>query len=123
MASQTEKKLDRVTLQFNGRVSIVPRVKITSSGKKVCSFGAAANVGDNRVFYADFECWDHLADWAANLKKGSPIEVTARARTDSFQRKDGTKATKTVYTIFDLKSSRQSDVSDTDSGDELDLPF
>ena len=101
---------------FIGRFTKDPELKSTQSGKNVTSFCIAVNrrvkSGEHaQADYIDCVAWDKTAGRICKyFKKGSPIAVTGRLQTRSYE-KDGNKVkvTELVVLEFDFIGSKSSD--------------
>lgn len=85
-----------------GRLTKIPNIRQTNTGKNVCTFTLAVNrrykdAQSNAT--ADFfpvQAWEKLAELCARyLDKGSKVFVSGELRNRSYEAKDGSKRTVT----------------------------
>ena len=82
------------SVQIAGNVTRDPQLKHTTGGTAVCEIGLAVNrrwrdksTGERRedTTFVDITCWNKTAEWAGEtLKKGYPIYVSGRLKSDSW---------------------------------------
>lgn len=126
--------LNKITLI--GNLGKDPELKTFESGSKVAKFSLgvtekfknkSGEVVSNTEWF-DLECWEGIAGIAEKyLKKGSPIYVEGKVKTESWE-KDGEKRSKKVIRVSSLimlpsggKPESQNDPEIDDQGDQL--PF
>lgn len=85
-----------------GRLTKIPDIKQTNTGKNVCTFTLAVNrryKDAQRNATADFfpvQAWEKLAELCARyLDKGSKVFISGELRNRSYEAKDGSKRTVT----------------------------
>lgn len=115
---------------ITGRIGKDPDLKVTPSGKSVCSFSIAVDegYGDKKVSnWYQIEVWDKTAEIVNRLSgKGKRITVQGRLATDAWEqngeRKTRIKIIAEKVDIIDFREVReQADgYSETDSDD---IPF
>lgn len=130
--------LNRV--QIIGNVGKDPESKYVSTGQMVVKFTVAVNHnykkdGENKVDteWVNFEAWGKLAEIVNQyVKKGSPVYVEGRLKTDKFEGKDGetkyfTKVVASNVQFLGSNSSGNPRQSEVEASAELppedDIPF
>lgn len=101
---------------LTGRLTEKPELKMTATGKSVCSFTLAVKDMDSTSF---IRCvaWDKSAEYISRADKGDLVEVSGKIVTRSYEDKDGHKRTATEVSVRQLsayKTSRREEVSDED---------
>lgn len=88
---------------FTGRIVKDPELKMTQSGKSVCSFRVAVPKDFNRegVDFLDFTAWEKTAEFIAKyFQKGKRINITSRAQTSTYtERETGKTRYKTEFIV------------------------
>ena len=78
---------------FSGRLTDKPELRVTNTGKNVCSFSIAVNegYGDNRkVTYPKITVWGKQAEYVAEYgEKGMLIEVVSKYNQKKYQNDKG----------------------------------
>lgn len=86
-----------------GRLTRDPEVKYTQSNKAVCRLGLvhndyyrdAAGQQVEHATFVDVVCWDRTAEYVGEkLRKGSPVQVEGRLRTNAWTDQEGQKRSK-----------------------------
>ena len=80
-----------------GNLTRDPEIKNFDSGKCVCVFSVAINLGKNEKtpLYIDVQVWDNIAKNCKKfLKKGRKVFIEGRLATNSWTSKTGEKRTK-----------------------------
>lgn len=85
-----------------GRLTKVPDIRQTNTGKNVCSFTLAVNrrykdaQGNTAADFFPVQAWEKLAELCARyLDKGSKVFISGELRNRSYETKDGSKRTVT----------------------------
>lgn len=85
-----------------GRLTKIPDIRQTNTGKNVCTFTLAVNrrykdaQGNATADFFPVQVWEKLAELCARyLDKGSKVFVSGELRNRSYEAKDGTKRTVT----------------------------
>ncbi len=85
-----------------GRLTKIPDIKQTNTGKNVCTFTLAVNrrykdaQGNATADFFPVQAWEKLAELCARyLDKGSKVFVSGELRNRSYEAKDGSKRTVT----------------------------
>jgi single-strand DNA-binding protein len=85
-----------------GRLTKIPDIRQTNTGKNVCTFTLAVNrrykdaQGKATADFFSVQAWEKLAELCARyLDKGSKVFVSGELRNRSYEAKDGTKRTVT----------------------------
>lgn len=85
-----------------GRLTKIPDIRQTNTGKNVCTFTLAVNRrykdadGKTTADFFPVQTWEKLAELCARyLDKGSKVFVSGELRNRSYEAKDGTKRTVT----------------------------
>lgn len=85
-----------------GRLTKIPDIRQTNTGKNVCTFTLAVNRrykdadGKTTADFFPVQAWEKLAELCARyLDKGSKVFVSGELRNRSYEAKDGTKRTVT----------------------------
>jgi len=119
-----------------GRLTAKPEQKEVGSGIAVANFSLAVNQnfkdsnGDwqEKTSFADITAWRTLAEYAASLKKGSPVLIQGSLQTNNWK-DDQDNSRKSVQVVAQKISSlektgnaRTEEVSENAETDE-DLPF
>ena len=88
---------------LSGRLTVVPEVKLTKSGKEVVNALIAVNRnrkdanGERIVDFFDFTVWGQSAQYLAKFAdKGARIEISGALRQQKYTNGDG----KTVYSVY-----------------------
>ncbi|WP_455155473.1 single-stranded DNA-binding protein [Streptococcus vestibularis] len=88
---------------LSGRLTVVPEVKLTKSGKEVVNASIAVNRnrkdanGERIVDFFDFTVWGQSAQYLAKFAdKGARIEISGALRQQKYTNGDG----KTVYSVY-----------------------
>lgn len=77
-----------------GRLTKEPEERVTSSGKKVCSFCVAVNDDYRKdvTYFFDIIAWNNTADFVCKyFRKGSMIAIQGRLTTRPWEDKNGNK--------------------------------
>lgn len=81
-----------------GRLTKIPDIRQTNTGKNVCTFTLAVNrrykdaQGKVTADFFPVQAWEKLAELCARyLDKGSKVFVSGELRNRSYEAKDGTK--------------------------------
>lgn len=85
-----------------GRLTKIPDIRQTNTGKNVCTFTLAVNrrykdaQGKATADFFSVQAWEKLAELCARyLDKGSKVFVSGELRNRSYEAKDGSKRTVT----------------------------
>lgn len=85
-----------------GRLTKIPDIRQTNTGKNVCSFTLAVNrrykdaQGNAAADFFSVQAWEKLAELCARyLDKGSKVFISGELRNRSYEAKDGSKRTVT----------------------------
>lgn len=85
-----------------GRLTKIPDIRQTNTGKNVCTFTLAVNrrykdaQGKATADFFPVQAWEKLAELCARyLDKGSRVFVSGELRNRSYEAKDGSKRTVT----------------------------
>ena len=90
---------------LEGHLTKDPELKVTGSGKKICSFTVANNkLGkDAGANYIDCVAWEGRGETISKyFKKGSQIVVTGRLDQQAWKTKDGQNRSKLVIIVDDF---------------------
>lgn len=63
----------------------------TKSGKAITKLSIAINTSKDKVDYINIDCWDKVAEWAAQYRKGQGVVVRGRMTSNNWEDKNGTK--------------------------------
>ena len=120
-----------------GRLTAQPEEKETSNGTAIANFTLAVNQGykdgagewKSKTLFADITAWGRLAEYAVNLKKGSPILIQGSLQSNNWTTAEGSKR-KSVQVIAQKINSLEKDESKNQEKDipeaeteDGDLPF
>lgn len=101
----TQMSLDLNTLVIGGNLTADPELKTLPSGTTVCQFRIASNGGrdkdgnDYPACFIDVKVWNGQGENCAKyLAKGRSVTVKGRLTFESWDRQDGSRATKHVVT-------------------------
>ena len=114
---------------LEGHLTKDPELKVTGSGKKICSFTVANNkhgkdAGEN---FIDCVAWEGRGETISKyFKKGSQIVVTGRLDQQAWKTKDGQNRSKLVIIVDDFsfigkKEEKENLPTDEEVDGELDL--
>lgn len=85
-------------ISIMGRMVKDPELRKTTSGKSICSFiianerSKSSVSGEKEVDYLEVVAWNQSAEFVEKFfKKGSPILVTGRVQTRTYEDSDGAK--------------------------------
>ncbi len=85
-----------------GRLTKIPDIRQTNTGKNVCTFTLAVNrrykdaQGNATADFFPVQAWEKLAELCARyLDKGSKVFISGELRNRSYETKDGSKRTVT----------------------------
>lgn len=85
-----------------GRLTKIPDIRQTNTGKNVCTFTLAVNrrykdaQGNATADFFPVQAWEKLAELCARyLDKGSKVFISGELRNRSYEAKDGSKRTVT----------------------------
>lgn len=92
-------------IALSGRLTAVPEIRTTDSGKKVASFSIAVDRpftgNESQADFIEIVAWEKKADFAEKyLGKGRKVIVTGRLQIRTWKAKDGTNR-KTAEVIAD----------------------
>ena len=94
---------------LSGRLTVVPEVKFTKSGKEVVNASIAVNRnrkdanGERIVDFFDFTVWGQTAQYLAKFAdKGARIEISGALRQQKYTNVAG----QIVYSVYDAKDAR-----------------
>ena len=118
-----------------GRLTAKPEQNETSSGTAVANFTLAVNQNykdsdgewQSRTTFADITAWRKLAEYAASLKKGSPVLIQGNLQSNTWTDDEGN-SRKSIQVVAQRISSlektgnaKAEDSEDTETDE--DLPF
>ena len=128
-------------ITISGRLTADPELKVTTSGKNVCSFTVAVRRDKETTDFIPCTAWNKTAENISRyFIKGSMIEVAGSLQTRNYEAKDKSKRT-AFYVLVDkfgfleAKSEKTNAESSTENnpyteqpqfqeiGDDEDLPF
>lgn len=101
-------------LNFNkciigGRLTADPEIKMTTTGKKLCSFAVAVNrkkkndSGEKKADFLDCTAWDAQADIVGRFfHKGNCILVSGSMQKDTWKAEDGSGRSKTYLLVNEV---------------------
>ena len=81
---------------ISGRLTRDAEVKYISSGKAVCNL----SIANSRPFkdkqgerqedtsFVEVTCWDKLAEWCSDYKKGRPVMIEGRLKSNTWEDKE-----------------------------------
>lgn len=90
-------------VMVTGRLTRDPEVRFLPSGMAVASLGIAVNrrykdtktdEWKDETLFLDVEAWGKLAERCGEFKKGIPVYVEGRLRSDSYENREGQRVTK-----------------------------
>lgn len=118
------------TVVLEGRLTKKPEVKVTSSGKKVCSFTLANDKrGKEDTNFIDCTAWEGRGETIAKyFDKGSQIVITGHLDQQVWE-KDGQKRSKLEVVVDDFSfiGKREGKNEETPSSDDhidiSEIPF
>lgn len=87
-----------ITATVTGNLGKQPELKVTRSGKNMCSFSVASTYKkegqEGQTTWVDVVCFDEQADMVSQtLQKGDRVVVTGRLSLETYQKKDGSQGT------------------------------
>lgn len=101
---------------FTGRISQVPDLRTTNSGKNVCVFSIAVEkgYGDNKkVFFPTFTAWNGQATFVSKLAVGTMIAISAEYYEQQYTSKSGEKRKKYGFEVKNISAiSKKEDATD-----------
>lgn len=119
-----------------GRLTKIPDIRQTNTGKNVCSFTLAVNrrykdaKGNATADFFSVQAWEKLAELCARyLDKGSKVFISGELRNRSYEAKDGTKRTVTEIIANEVEflspktESATPPVEEWQQVEDSDLPF
>lgn len=119
-----------------GRLTKIPDIRQTTTGKNVCTFTLAVNrrykdaQGKATADFFPVQAWEKLAELCARyLDKGSKVFVSGELRNRSYEAKDGTKRTVTeiIATEVEFLSPKAEPamppMEEWEQFEDSDLPF
>ena len=119
-----------------GRLTKIPDIRQTNTGKNVCSFTLAVNrrykdaQGNAAADFFSVQAWEKLAELCARyLDKGSKVFISGELRNRSYEAKDGSKRTVTEIIANEVEflspkaEPATPPVEDWEQVEDSDLPF
>lgn len=119
-----------------GRLTKIPDIRQTNTGKNVCSFTLAVNrrykdaQGNATADFFSVQAWEKLAELCARyLDKGSKVFISGELRNRSYETKDGSKRTVTEIIANEIEflspksESATPPVEEWQQVEDSDLPF
>lgn len=118
-------------ISIMGRMVKDPELRKTTSGKSICSFVIANErskssiSGEKEVDFLEVVAWNQSAEFVEKFfKKGSPIVITGRVQTRTYEDSDGAK--RKVWNIVAnsveyVPAAKRTEVDDAPKDNEL--PF
>ena len=119
-----------------GRLTKIPDIRQTNTGKNVCTFTLAVNRrykdadGKTTADFFTVQAWEKLAELCARyLDKGSKVFVSGELRNRSYEAKDGSKRTVTEIIANEIEflspksGSVTPPVEEWEQVKDSDLPF
>lgn len=118
-----------------GRLTKIPDIRQTDTGKNVCTFTLAVNrrykdaQGNATADFFPVQAWEKLAELCARyLDKGSKVFISGELRNRSYEAKDGTKryVTEIVANDVEFLSPKGETIppqAEWQDIDDNDLPF
>ena len=119
-----------------GRLTKIPDIRQTNTGKNVCSFTLAVNrrykdaQGNAAADFFSVQAWEKLAELCARyLDKGSKVFISGELRTRSYEAKDGSKRTVTEIIANEVEflspkaEPATPPVEEWEQVEDSDLPF
>lgn len=128
-------------ITISGRLTADPELKVTTSGKNVCSFTVAVRRDKETTDFIPCTAWNKTAENISRyFIKGSMIEVAGSLQTRNYEAKDKSKRTAfnvlvDKFGFLEAKSEKTNAESSTENnpyteqpqfqeiGDDEDLPF
>lgn len=119
-----------------GRLTKIPDIKQTNTGKNVCSFTLAVNrrykdaQGNATADFFPVQAWEKLAELCSRyLDKGSKVFISGELRNRSYEAKDGSKRTVTEIIANEVEflspkaEPATPPVEEWEQVEDSDLPF
>lgn len=119
-----------------GRLTKIPDIRQTNTGKNVCSFTLAVNrrykdaQGNATADFFSVQAWEKLAELCARyLDKGSKVFISGELRNRSYEAKDGSKRTVTEIIANEVEflspkaEPATPPVEEWEQVEDSDLPF
>lgn len=119
-----------------GRLTKIPDIRQTNTGKNVCSFTLAVNrrykdaQGNAAADFFSVQAWEKLAELCARyLDKGSKVFISGELRNRSYEAKDGSKRTVTEIIANEVEflspkaEPATPPVKEWEQVEDSDLPF
>ena len=119
-----------------GRLTKIPDIRQTNTGKNVCSFTLAVNrrykdaQGNAAADFFSVQAWEKLAELCARyLDKGSKVFISGELRNRSYEAKDGSKRTVTEIIANEVEflspkaEPATPPVQEWEQVEDSDLPF
>lgn len=119
-----------------GRLTKIPDIRQTNTGKNVCSFTLAVNrrykdaQGNTAADFFPVQAWEKLAELCARyLDKGSKVFISGELRNRSYETKDGSKRTVTEIIANEIEflspkaEPATPPVEEWEQVEDSDLPF
>ena len=119
-----------------GRLTKIPDIRQTNTGKNVCSFTLAVNrrykdaQGNAAADFFSVQAWEKLAELCARyLDKGSKVFISGELRNRSYEAKDGSKRTVTEIIANEVEfwspkaEPATPPVEEWEQVEDSDLPF
>jgi len=95
-------------VQLSGNLTKEPELKVTPSGKYVCSFSIATNYkakdGTESVEFHNCVAWEKLAQMLQNQQKGQRLFIEGKLQTRSWEA-EGIKKYKTEILVSEIFAS------------------
>ena len=112
---------------LEGHLTKDPELKVTGSGKKVCSFTVANNKPgkDAGANFIDCVAWEGRGETISKyFKKGSQIVVTGRLDQQVWKTQDGQNRSKLVIIVDDFSFiGKKEEKENLPAGEEVDEGF
>lgn len=119
-----------------GRLTKIPDIRQTNTGKNVCSFTLAVNrrykdaQGNAAADFFSVQAWEKLAELCARyLDKGSKVFISGELRNRSYEANDGSKRTVTEIIANEVEflspkaEPATPPVEEWEQVEDSDLPF
>lgn len=111
---------------ISGNLVDAPEVREVGRGSLLGRMTVAAHASKDRVHFVTVKAWEELAEAMRPLKKGDPVYVEGRLRTERWNREDGGVAYLDVVVASSVIGGERVSVKSQEeaaTNDEDDLPF
>ncbi len=105
-----------------GNMTDEPKIRTTSTGKKVAEFNLALNTSKDKVDYPRFIAWEKKAELIENwCHKGTKLLIEGHIHTDSYEGKNG-KVYTTDIIVDNLEFLSKKETTEARSDEFMHIP-